>query len=683
MNPFARPGALVSLAALGLALVALTHGCNTGSTGLDNRRFPCTQDTECLAGYVCSLGECTPEGEPPDEPDGGTPDDGGTDGGTDGGVPDSGVPDSGVPDSGVPDSGVPDSGVPDAGPVIRPTQLAFATPPRAVDVGECSPVAVELETRSADGGPAPVATATTVTLKSRKNDLVFFPNDRCRSTQILTQVAVPAGGTRAFFHFRGSTAGASPIDATAPGLTPASQDAIIRNGVPTSVVFTSAAQTLSAGTCSGAVVLEARNAFGAATSFASPTAAGLTLTPSGGPLLYSDATCTNAIPDATFAPGAPQTTFYFKGNTGGTFTLTARPSGFNAVSQSVTILSVVRTGTCTLADTASSVTCPISPPQQDVAKTMLMFQAGSNSAEPSSANVRCVLTNTSTITCTRGGTVGAATVSWQTAELASGMKVQHLTTSCSAAATAFDVPITPVASMSNTFLLVSSQIVGATQDTDDFFTATMGGVDHVDVQFGAPCTGSWAGAIQVVEFTGATVTRGTTGPMTGTQLTVTGLPASGLSNTALLFTYRVSAASQLGICDRMLQGVLTSSSQLTFTRSKQDTGCENATIEAISWERINFGDRARTQHQSIDVSDLAQSDTAGISAVDPTRTLVFSSGQALSGQGGGETDYTVDDVLGTSVARHTLLSPTVLEVRRDATVDADAEWFSTVLQLIP
>jgi len=680
MNPFARPGALVSLAALGLALVALTHGCNTGSTGLDNRRFPCTQDNECLAGYVCGEGECKPEGEPPDGPDGGTPDDGGTDGGTDGGIPDSGVPDSGVPDSGVPDSGVPDSG-----PVIRPTQLAFATPPRAVDVGVCSPVAVELETRSADGAPAPVATATTVTLKSRNNDLVFFSNDRCRSTNILTQVTVPAGGTRASFHFRGATAGASPIDATAPGLTPASQDAIIRNGVPTSVVFTSAAQTVSAGVCSSAVVLEARNAVGGATSFASPTAAGLTLTPSGGPLLYSDATCTNAIPDATFAPGAPQTTFYFKGNTGGTFTLTARPSGFNAVSQSATILSVVRKDTCTLADGASSVTCPISPPQQDVAKTMLMFQAGSNSAEPSSANVRCVLTNASTITCTRGGTVGAATVSWQTAELASGMKVQHLTTSCSAAATSFEVPISPVASLSNTFLLVSSQIIGTTQDTDDFFTAAMGGVDHVDVQFGAPCTGSWAGAIQVVEFTGATVTRGTTGPMTSpqTQLTVTGLPAAAPANTALLFTYRVSSATQAGICDRMLRGQLTSSTQLTFTRSKQDSGCENATIEAISWERINFGDRARAQHTNVDVSDLAQSDTASISAVDPTRTLVFSSGQALSGQGGGETDYTVDDVLGTSVARHTLLSPTVLEVRRDATVNADAEWFSTVLQLIP
>ncbi len=70
-------------------------------------------------------------------------------------------------------------------------------------------------------------------------------------------------------------------------------------------------------------------------------------------------------------------------------------------------------------------------------------------------------------------------------------------------------------------------------------------------------------------------------------------------------------------------------------------------------------------------------------AVDPTRTLVFSSSQALSGQGGGETDFADDDVLGAVIARHTLISPTRVEVRRDFTGDADALWFSTVLQLVP
>ncbi len=257
----------------------------------------------------------------------------------------------------------------------------------------------------------------------------------------------------------------------------------------------------------------------------------------------------------------------------------------------MTILPVVRTGTCVLANGASAVDCAISPPQLDVAKTMLLFQATSDSADPFSANVRCVLANTSTVTCSRFGTAGVVNVGWQTAELASGLRVQHLEAGCSGQAT-IEVPLKAASSPANTFLLVSSEKDGSSLDTDDFFTARLGASDHVDLQFGEPCTASWGGSIQVVEFTGASVTRGVTGPMDTdeTVLTVTGLPPAPLSTTALLFTYRVSSATEPGVCDRVLRGEMTSSTTLTFTRSANDLGCENATIEAISWERINLGD---------------------------------------------------------------------------------------------
>jgi hypothetical protein len=673
MSPLSRPRAVISLASLALALVALLHGCNTGSS-LDNRRFPCIRDDECVAGYLCHEGECRPEGEPVDEPDGGTPDGGGK---TDGG------PDGGKPDAGVPDAGVPDSGVPDAGPVARPTQLAFVTPPQGVDVGVCSPAPVEIETQSADGKASPVATTTTVALKARNNDLLFYTNNNCQNAR--TQVNVTAGTSRASFYFRGTTLGVSPIDISATGLTPASQDAVIRNGAPAAVVFLSAAQTLQAGACSAAVVLEVRNSSGGATAFATATPAGLTVSPQGGPTFYSDTACTTAITDATFAPGANQATFYFKGSTGGTFTLAAQPAGLPQVSQSATIIAAVRTGTCTLANGADSVTCTISPPQKDVTKTMLFFQATSDSSDPFTSNVRCALTNTTTVTCTRAGTVGTATIGWQTAELVSGLKVQHLDAACPAqATTTIDVPMQPVTNLANTFLLVSSQIDGTTQGPDDFFTATPGASDHVDLQFGVPCTGTWKGSLQVVELTGSTVTRGVTGAMTGTRLTVTGLPSAPLATTALLFTYRVASSSQPGLCDRVLRGELTSATSIAFTRSEQDTGCEDATIEAISWQRINLGTRGQVQHVDAEVADTTHSLQITLpTAVDPTRTLVFATSQALSGQGGGETDFVDDDILGSVIARHTLLSPTRLEVRRDFTGDADTRWSTNVLQWVP
>ena len=679
MKPLSRPNAVVSLAALALVLVALVHGCDTGST-LDNRRFPCAQDDECVAGYLCRQGECRPEGEPPDDPDGGRPD-----GGTDGG-PDSGVPDGGDPDSGVPDSGVPDSGVPDAGPVVRPTKISFVSPPQAVDLQACSPAAVELETQTASGVAAPVAAQTTVNLRARNNDLLFYPNDRCSAQQVRTTATIPAGGSRASFYFRGSAVGVSPIDVFASGLGAASQSQVIRNGVPTAVAFVSPAQTVSAGVCSAEVVLEVRNATGGATAFATATPAGLTLSPAGGPSLYSDASCTTAITDATFAAGATQARFYFRGVTGGTFILGAKPSTLPQVTQPVTILPVVRTGTCMLPDGVSAVDCPISPAQLDMAKTMLLFQATSNSADPSSSNVACALKDTSTVTCGRFGTGGVVNVAWQTAELASGLRVQHLAAACGGLAT-LDVPIPqPVGSLANTFLLVSSLKDGTSLGEDDFFTGHLHATDHVDLQFSVPCTPSWQGSVQVVEFTSASVTRGVTGPMsTGeTVLTVTGLPAAAPSTTALLFTYRVANATQPGICDRALRGEITSASTLTFTRSNEDLGCANATIEAISWERINLGDRGRAQHLRAELNDTLHNIQLTIpTAVDTTRTLVFASNQALSGQGGGETDFTGDDILGAVIARHTLVAPNRVEIRRDFTGDADTRWFSTVLQLNP
>jgi hypothetical protein len=71
-----------------------------------------------------------------------------------------------------------------------------------------------------------------------------------------------------------------------------------------------------------------------------------------------------------------------------------------------------------------------------------------------------------------------------------------------------------------------------------------------------------------------------------------------------------------------------------------------------------------------------------IDPVDPTRTLAFSSSQALSGQGGGESPYEGDDIVGEVMALHFISSPTVLDVSRNSANEA-AQWSSTVLQIEP
>jgi hypothetical protein len=696
------------LSALALTLLTSLQGCDCGSTGADSRRYPCTQDTQCVSGFVCLEGMCQPEGGPVDPPDGGadagTPDGGGTDGGgadgggtdgggTDGGGTDGGKDggvdggsdggsDGGKADGGGTDGGA-DAGTPDGGSPPQPTQLNFITPAQTTLAGRCSG-AVVVETQDSMGSAAPVDTNTILGLNAQPDTGFAFYRDAACSTSA-TFLTMPAGSSRATFYFRGTVAPQSVrVSAVISAGLFALQNESITPAAPAIVSFITEAQTLPAGGCSSRVELEAYDAYGNLSPFSAETRVTLSAQPSTGFSFFTDPGCTSSTTEVLFSAGSARTRFYFKGKTGGRFTLSAATSGLPTVSQDETILPAVRTNLCTLPLGARSVTCPISPPQLDLSKTLLMFQASSDDDSPDTASLRCSLTALDSITCSRNdgddGDEDAVDIVWQTAELPSGLKVQHLQPSCGGAALT-EVPIQPVSSLQSTFLLVSSEQDGSTQGDDDFYTASISATNHVDLQFSISCISTWKPSLQVVELTGATVTRGVTGPMSGTTLTVSLPQGVNLNSSALLFTYRASDTSALVICDRVLRGAL-SSNAITFTRGANATGCTVADIDAISWELIDFGARASAQHVDVTMDSTTSEVDTPITAVDRTRTLVFASGQAQSGQAGGETSYAGDDVMGASIGWHGLRTPTILTVGRGAE-DGTARWQSTVLQLEP
>jgi hypothetical protein len=451
------------------------------------------------------------------------------------------------------------------------------------------------------------------------------------------------------------------------------------------LAFLGPARTLPAGGCSTLVELESRDASGNLFPVPSQRRVALSGPAAAGFSFFTDPGCTTPTSEVVFSPGAVRTGFYFKGRTGGTFPLSAAAPGFSTASQNETILPVVRTGVCTLPVGAGSVTCPISPAQLDRSKTLLLFQASSDDSDPDSASLNCSLSALDAFTCRRNdfddGGEDAVRILWQTAELASGLKVQHLQGSCGGTPLT-EIHIQPVSRLRNSFLLVSSEQDGSSQGDDDFYTASFSTADHVDFEFSVNCQPSWHVALQVVEFSGTNVSRGLTGRMTGTQLVISNLEPVELGSTALLFTYRVSGVATEAICDRVLRGELTSPTSITFSRGAGATGCEAASIDSISWERIDFGERARAQHVPVTMDAATSSVSLPITAVDPTRTLVFASGQPQSGQAGGETSYAADGVIGASLGWHSLTSPTLLEVSRGA-AEGTAKWSSTVLQLEP
>jgi hypothetical protein len=261
------------------------------------------------------------------------------------------------------------------------------------------------------------------------------------------------------------------------------------------------------------------------------------------------------------------------------------------------------------------------------------------------------------------------------------LKVQHWLASCDGTVSRVGVTVQPVSSPQSTFLLVSSDESGTMLGPDDFYTAALTAADRVELQYSMNCSPSTRVSIQVVEVEGASVTRGVTGGMTGAELIVSNLPAVDLASTALLFTYRASGPDT-GLCDRAVRGELTSPTSLRFSRGEGAAGCDGVIIDAISWERIDFGPRARAQHVPVTMNAGTTVVSLPLTEVDLTRTLAFASGQAQSGQAGGEGSYQGDDILGEVVGRHALTSPTTLEVTRGSS-NGSARWSSIVLEIEP
>lgn len=344
------------------------------------------------------------------------------------------------------------------------------------------------------------------------------------------------------------------------------------------------------------------------------------------------------------------------------------------------LVATVQRGSCSIAATAQAATgCTLPVPLKDRSRTFMVFQASSTSANPHSSLVRCHLADTQTISCDRFGKEGAVNIAWQTVELAGGAAVQHLTPVCNEDGDADEditlVKISPV-DVTRTFLLLSHRQAGVAIDGNDRRTARL--IDPTTVElrqtgFLTCAAGGSESALQVVELAHASVTRGATGAMSSTSLSVTGLPAVDTTRTLLLYTYRTYSVV---LAEGLVRGRITGPSSLEFTRQAATT----QDIDDIAWERIELSGGVSVQQ--VDVKATAGQGTATAPVpqpVDPTRSIALSGGQWTAGQGVGETDHATDDALGVALGRHTLTSATTLSVTRDASAGL-ALWTSYVVE---
>jgi hypothetical protein len=561
--------------------------------------------------------------------------------------------------------------------------LVFTTPERSEPVEGCSEP-LTLERRDAQGNIVTKDPDLDITFVVsplvQGEQLQFFSDASCQTS--VTAVRIPQGQSSVSFHYKGTKAGRFTLTAFSQ-LPSTEQDLSLTAGMPGSVKFTLSSQTVLAGACSGLVEVGARDKYDNPALSSAQVSLSSTLPVT----FYSNATCQTALPSTTTNLAEGRLQVYFKGTTLGTTTFTADVQSLGVVQQEHTVRAAVTTGQCQLSATdpgAAQVTCPISPALIDKNRTFLVFQATSAGDAPGNALVRCHLSSTSSIVCDRRVEGPAVDIQWQTAEFApvSGVQVRHLLTEgCTGNLTSLPLD-PPVQKMDETFVLHSFSQDGFAVDGNDAFTVKLATTSRVDIANEGGCGSLPKWALQVVEFPGAKVDRGTTTMSNGSDTAnVSGLPTNVDQNrSVVLYSFRAPTGDAF-ICNRLLRGELTGNNTLRFNRGQGSGSCDDAPLAEIAWERIQFPANYSVQETNVGISYGQASGTVGVNTVDPTRTIVFSGGQSFSGQGGGETNFSTADIVGAGVGRHRLTSATQLEVVRGHPANSSATFTSYVLQL--
>jgi len=212
-----------------------------------------------------------------------------------------------------------------------PAKLAFATPPRTVIAGGCSPV-VTVQSQDTFDNAAPGASARTVTLSIGSPTGRLYSDSNCATLLSGSQVTIGAGASSADFYFKDTVAGTPAITATAAPLSPASQTETVSAALPDSLAFITGPQTLVAGACSAVVTVEAQDILGNPAPPVGPTDVVLTSTSTGASFYpSSDSNCSGApVTFVNMGTSTARISFRFRDNRSGTPTIRASAAGIRA-----------------------------------------------------------------------------------------------------------------------------------------------------------------------------------------------------------------------------------------------------------------------------------------------------------------------------------------------------------------
>jgi hypothetical protein len=611
----------------GLLVIAATLArCTCDAPPAIDGGYACKSDGDCAEGFFCLRGVCAALG-------------------TDGGF------------------------FPDAGTLSG--ALAFTSPSRTAVSQRCSPQ-LSFELRD-DGGATQSAPFDVSVQLTGPSGVSFYSDDICANA--VSQLTVPRGQSGGTFRFISGMTGNFDVMLSSPPLDPAVQTQMVVASGMDSLAFTTLMQPDAlAGTCLGPFTVTLQDPSGAPDVIdGGMLLVGMSV-PSGLDL-FSDMRCT--MPVAPFIPnGSASATFYARAVTGGTYTLNVIGSNVGGAQQTVNVVPLVRTGTCDMADMQLNVQCVIDPPVLDTRRTLLLYQATGDQTLVERVETTCLLLDSATVQCARGGNAGSLSVTWQTVELA-GARVDRYESGCLAdGGVSLTIGLDASVPASSVFTLLDSNAQGTDPNANDFFSADDDG-QKLSLQWELACSAVNL-FVQVVHWPTARVRRVSGSLTAGTLTDSQSLPAAD-GGFFVLGTWRSDApiGTTSLICDRLIRPYAPADDTLAVSRGagSSDSLCSGTDVTDYSLERVELGPYARSQQVVVTMDPGMDTNTVTLEPVDLTRTFVLAPGQSGGlGQAVGEGAFVHlpdgGSPLGEVSATLTLMSPTELQVVRGTSNDS-------------
>jgi hypothetical protein len=328
------------------------------------------------------------------------------------------------------------------------------------------------------------------------------------------------------------------------------------------------------------------------------------------------------------------------------------------------------------ASNATNGTTTVTITAVDPTKAFLMFTSRHNSNRPVGSALRGRIASATSIEFVRVTDEGSPTtigIEWSVVEYNCGIRVQR--GSAARSSTAVDVPITAVASVAQSFVTWSTTpaATDVTWSNNDPILAQL--TSTTNLQFRTDVADAshviWWEVIEFLDPTIARVQHGTlslAAPSTSTTVT---LPSAVDLNKAFVLTGTHSSGDGTDIGSGLIRARLTGASTITIDRS-----VANYDITEISWQVVELLDGSAVQRGTTTLASGTATTTAALTPVTLSRTTVFTSAHTGSGQNGGRTSYTADDVIGVGAVGAKLTTTTQITLTRNNTsANTDVAWF--------